>query len=156
MIDTPLMAERYELYQYQVNIRRVIDGDTVNVDIDLGFGIILRDQMVRIQGVDTPECRTRDMEEKVFGMAAKHFVSSLLPPNSTQVMKTVLDKSGDATKGKFGRILADFYITDGKMLSDAIMENHHGVPYDGGDKELLEAMHQANRDILIASGAVRL
>lgn len=151
-----LMAEQYELYQYQVNIRRVIDGDTVDVDIDLGFGIILRDQRVRIQGIDTPECRTKDLEEKMFGRAAKHFVQGLLPENSTQVMKTILDKDGDVTKGKFGRILADFYISDGKMLSDAIMDAHHGVPYEGGDKSLLEAMHQANRDILKASGEVRV
>jgi len=79
-----------------------------------------------------------------------------LPENSIQVIKTILDKDGDVTKGKFGRILADFYISDGKMLSDAIMDAHHGVPYEGGDKSLLEAMHQANRDILKASGEVRV
>ena len=149
-------GEGYELYQYAVTVRRVVDGDTVNVDIDLGFGVILRDQGVRIKGVDTPKIRTSDREEKAFGMAAKHYVSNHLPSDTRQIMKTILDRDGDAVRGKFGRILADFYVADGKMLSESIIEEHHGVPYEGGDKSLLEAMHSANRDILKSRGVVRI
>ena len=55
------------MYEYRVTVVKVIDGDTVDVDIDLGFGVWIKDERVRIMGIDTPESRTRDKEEKVFG-----------------------------------------------------------------------------------------
>ena len=64
--------------QYEVKILKVVDGDTVDVDIDLGFGITLRDERVRIMGIDTPESRTSDKVEKVFGLAAKERLKELL------------------------------------------------------------------------------
>ena len=66
------------MHEYKVNIVKVIDGDTVDVDIDLGFGIWLKKERVRIMGIDTPESRTSDKLEKVFGLAAKERLSSLL------------------------------------------------------------------------------
>jgi len=151
-----MRGENYELYTYEVHIRKIIDGDSINVDIDLGFGIILRDQIIRIKGVDTPEVRTSDREEKAFGVAAKHYVQTHLPEGTTQIMKSTLDKSGDTVRGKFGRILADFIISDGKLLSDSLVDEHLAVPYEGGNKELLEAMHMANREILKSRGVVRI
>ena len=59
------------MYEYRCKVSRVVDGDTVDVDIDLGFGVWLHKERVRIQGIDTPESRTRDKEEKVYGLAAK-------------------------------------------------------------------------------------
>jgi micrococcal nuclease len=59
------------MYEYRAKILRVVDGDTVDVDIDLGFGIVLANERVRIMGIDTPESRTSDKTEKVFGLAAK-------------------------------------------------------------------------------------
>ena len=59
------------MYEYKVNIIKVIDGDTVDVDIDLGFGMWIKDERVRIMGIDTPESRTRDLVEKKFGLASK-------------------------------------------------------------------------------------
>ena len=66
------------MYEYRVNIVKVVDGDTVDVDIDLGFGVWIKDERVRIMGIDTPESRTRDKEEKVFGLAAKTRLKELL------------------------------------------------------------------------------
>ena len=66
------------MYEYKVNILKVVDGDTVDVDIDLGFGVWLRNERVRIVGIDTPESRTSDRVEKVFGEAAKQRLVSLL------------------------------------------------------------------------------
>jgi len=66
------------MYEYRVHILRVVDGDTVDVDIDLGFGIWLRNERVRIMGIDTPESRTRDKVEKVFGLAAKKRLKNFL------------------------------------------------------------------------------
>ena len=59
------------MYEYRCKVLRVVDGDTVDVDIDLGFGIVLKDERVRIMGIDTPESRTRDKVEKLFGLASK-------------------------------------------------------------------------------------
>ena len=62
------------MYQYNCRIVRVVDGDTVDVDIDLGFDVWLKKQRIRLYGVDTPESRTRDLEEKKHGLMAKKFV----------------------------------------------------------------------------------
>ena len=59
------------MYEYRAKIVRIIDGDTVDVDIDLGFGIWMKNERVRIMGIDTPESRTRDKVEKKFGLASK-------------------------------------------------------------------------------------
>ena len=64
--------------EYDVNVIKVIDGDTVDVDIHLGFGIVLQNERVRVVGIDTPESRTSDLTEKVFGLAAKNRVCKLL------------------------------------------------------------------------------
>ena len=93
------------MYEYRCRIDRVVDGDTVDVDIDLGFGVWMKKQRIRLYGVDTPESRTRDAEEKVFGNLAKNFVQVRLPVGSNQVLRTKLDG-----KGKFGRILGEFVI----------------------------------------------
>ena len=66
------------MYEYRAKVIKVIDGDTVDVDIDLGFGIILTDERVRIMGIDTPESRTRDKVEKKFGLLAKKRLTELL------------------------------------------------------------------------------
>ena len=70
------------MHQYRCQILRVVDGDTVDIDIDLGFGVWMRKQRVRLYGVDTPESRTRDLEEKKFGMMAKKYVKGHLPVGS--------------------------------------------------------------------------
>ena len=98
------------MYEYAVTIKRVVDGDTVDVDIDLGFGVVLIKERVRIMGIDTPESRTRDKVEKVFGLAAKDKLKSLL--GKTSVLKC---QKYDA-KGKFGRILGDFITNDNLSL----------------------------------------
>ena len=66
------------MYEYRATIIKIIDGDTVDVDIDLGFNVVLKDERVRIAGIDTPESRTRDLEEKKFGLLAKARVKELL------------------------------------------------------------------------------
>ena len=94
------------MYEYRVNVVKVVDGDTVDVDIDLGFGVWLKDERVRIMGIYTPESRTSDKVEKKFGLASKARLKSLL--GKTAVLKTQINKNGEDMKGKFGRILGDF------------------------------------------------
>ena len=142
------------MYEYRAKVNRVVDGDTVDVDIDLGFGVWLRDERVRIMGIDTPESRTSDEEEKVFGLAAKARLKELL--GETAILKTQVDKSGEDAKGKFGRILGDFVAPDGRMVTEIMIEEGHCVPYFGGSKEDVQAQHMVNRARLIAEGKVKL
>ena len=76
------------MYEYKCTILRVVDGDTVDVDIDLGFGVWMRKQRIRLYGIDTPESRTRDLEEKKYGLLAKRFVEGFLAKGSTAVLVT--------------------------------------------------------------------
>ncbi len=140
--------------EYDVTIVKIVDGDTVDVDIDLGFGITLRDERVRIMGIDTPESRTSDKVEKVFGLASKKRLTELL--NENPVLITFDDKKGEDMKGKFGRVLGDFKTTDGRRVTDILIEEGHAVRYHGQNKELIQDEHLANRDRLINEGKVKL
>ena len=142
------------MYEYRARINKVVDGDTVDVDIELGFDIALTGQRVRIMGIDTPESRTSDKVEKVFGLAAKNRLKELLGP--TAVLKTQIEKDGDDAKGKFGRILGDFIAPDGRMVTEVMIEEGHCVPYFGGSKEDTQAAHAVNRARLVAEGKVVL
>ena len=141
------------MYEYRVNVVKVVDGDTVDVDIDLGFGVWLKDERVRIMGIDTPESRTRDKVEKKFGLAAKARLKSLLGKQA--ILKTQVNKDGEDMKGKFGRILGDFISEDGRMVTEVMIAEGHCVPYFGGSKEDVQAQHMRNRERLIAEGIVK-
>ena len=143
------------MYMYKCKILRVVDGDTVDIDIDLGFGMWMHKERVRMMGIDTPESRTRDEVEKVFGLASKNRLKELLPIGSTQILKTEIDKSGEDAKGKFGRILGDFLI-EGKKASEILIEEGHAVAYHGQSKDDIQEMHMSNRERLINKGIVTL
>ena len=137
------------MYEYKCKILRVIDGDTADVDIDLGFGVWLRKQRIRFAGIDTPESRTRDLVEKKYGIAAKAYVQSHIPEGSDQTLVTVKD-----AKGKYGRILGKFWVYDSKqdawrMLNDMMIEAHMAVEYHGKSKEEIAEAHLENRRKLV-------
>jgi micrococcal nuclease len=136
---------------------KVVDGDTVDVDIDLGFGVWLKDERVRIMGIDTPESRTSDKVEKLFGLAAKEKLKSML--GETPTLKTQVNKDGEDMKGKFGRILGDFDVYDAEKdawrpATDVLIETGNAVAYFGGSKEEVQAKHMVNRDKLLREGLV--
>jgi micrococcal nuclease len=138
--------------EYDVHLIKVVDGDTVDVDIDLGFGIQLKDERVRIMGIDTPESRTSDRVEKLFGLAAKNRLKELLEKDAKLI--TTEDKDGEDMKGKFGRVLGDFRAADGKLVTEIMIEEGHCVPYFGGSKDDTQAAHMKNRERLLAEGVV--
>jgi micrococcal nuclease len=141
--------------EYDVVVLRVVDGDTVDVDINLGFGVWLKDERVRIMGIDTPESRTSDRVEDLFGEAAKARLKDLMKHGGRLI--TTEDASGEDMKGKFGRILGDFYVEhDGKKerVTDILIEEGHAVAYFGGSKEEIQLKHQANRQKLLREGIV--
>lgn len=135
------------MYEYKARVNRVVDGDTVILDIDLGFETWINNQSVRLYGVDTPESRTKDLDEKARGILAKEWVMSLLPVGDFVFIKTIKDKSE-----KFGRILGDI-VNDAEInVSVSLLENHLAVPYTGQSKESVAALHLENRQILIDAG----
>ena len=139
------------MYEYRAQVINVVDGDTVDVDIDLGFDIILRDERVRIMGIDTPESRTLDRVEKLFGKLAGKRVKELL--EGDVVLCTQLNKDGEDMRGKFGRVLGDFKVGD-KLLTEILVEEGYAVAYHGGAKEDIDAQHLQNRKKLLAEGVV--
>jgi micrococcal nuclease len=138
--------------EYDVTVIKVLDGDTIDVDIDLGFGVCLKDERVRIMGIDTPESRTSDRVEDLFGEAAKARLKELMKDGGKLI--TTEDKHGEDMKGKFGRILGDFRVPDGRKVTDIMIEEGHCVPYFGGSKEDTQAAHMKNRERLLAEGIV--
>ena len=138
------------MYEYRAKILKVIDGDTVDVDIDLGFGVVLTDERVRMMGIDTPESLTRDKVEKTFGKASKARLIEILGKET--ILQTQINRNGEDMKGKFGRILGDFQIEiDGetKLATQVLVEEGHAVPYFGGSKEEIREQHMINRKRLI-------
>lgn len=140
------------MYKYRVDVTRVVDGDTVDVDIDLGFGMVYKKQRVRLYGIDTPESRTRDLEEKKYGKAAKKFLKETL-----ETAGTVMLLSHD--KGKFGRILGELFVLANeealkegaevweveKSVNQHMIDCHHAVAYHGQSKEEIQEQHLINR-----------
>ena len=134
---------RYKMYEYRCKIVKIIDGDTVDVDIDLGFGVWMHKERIRLYGIDTPESRTRDLDEKKYGLIAKGWIEKFMPVGSMQTLITQKDKSG-----KFGRILGKFRVNDGHydiILNDWMISNHHAVAYYGQSKQDIAEQHIINR-----------
>ena len=145
------------MYEYRCKVLKVVDGDTADVDIDLGFGIVLTDERVRLMGIDTPESRTRDKVEKLFGKASSARLKELIGGKSGPILKTQINRDGEDMKGKFGRILGDFEVEkngERRMATDVLIEEGHAVAYFGGSKEEISAKHLVNRDKLLREGIV--
>jgi len=141
------------MWTYRCKLRKVVDGDTVDVDIDLGFGIWQMNERVRIMGIDTPESRTRNKIEKKFGLAAKARLKSLLGPKP--ILQTTISKKGLDMKGKFGRVLGDFIIDGGPLVSQIMCKEGHAVAYFGGAKADVQKQHMKNRKKLVEQGVVK-
>ena len=117
------------MYEYSATIRRWVDGDTVDVTLDLGFDILYNNR-IRLYGINTPESRTRDLEEKKRGLAAKDRVKELCPVGSSITLKTTKDG-----RGKFGRILGEIFVPGAvQSINQLLVEEGHAVEYFGGKK----------------------
>ena len=127
------------MFEYNCKMVRVVDGDTVDVDIDLGFGVWLRKQRIRLYAIDTPESRTSDDVEKVYGLAAKDFLIKWTNAGDL-TLKTFKDG-----KGKFGRILGELWFGKTHNINQLLVDNHHAVRYHGQSKEDIAEEHIANR-----------
>tara|TARA_B100000035_G_C20937120_1_gene525714 strand:- start:224 stop:697 length:474 start_codon:yes stop_codon:yes gene_type:complete len=143
---------------YRVSsLEKVVDGDTIDVSIDLGFDVCTK-QRVRLLGIDTPESRTRDLTEKKFGLLSKKKLREWC-------LKAVASEKDDIeielrcpekdSRGKFGRILAEVWVSeDGEWtnVNKWMCDNAFAVPYTGQNKADVEALHMANREKLRSAG----
>ena len=134
------------MYEYRCKVVKIVDGDTVDVDIDLGFGVWLKKERIRMFGIDTPESRTRDLDEKKYGLMAKDYITRLLDDEGGIVLKTHKD-----AEGKYGRILGELWRTTDfadTSINDLMIKNHHAVAYHGQSKDDIAEQHIVNRGLV--------
>ena len=129
------------MYEYSCKVKRVVDGDTVDVVIDLGFDIHFATR-VRLYGMDTPESRTRNKDEKVRGYMSKDFLEEWMEKDDV-IIRTRRDK-----KGKFGRVLGEM-IVRGENVNKLMIKECLAVEYYGQSKDDIEKQHMLNRQVLI-------
>ena len=127
---------RKSCYNFRViEINRVLDGDTIDVTIDLGFDLYKKER-VRVAGVDTPEKRTRDLEEKALGKDATNWLQDKLEGAVAGDDDLVIRTELVGGVGKYGRLLGWLYIGDGDVsLNEAMIEEGYAWAYDGGTKQ---------------------
>ena len=141
------MGDYINPFIYKAEVRRIIDGDTIDVTLDLGFNFFQKGR-VRLAGIDTPESRTRDKVEKKYGLAAKQFLVDWV-----EKYPYILVES--SSKGKFGRILGRLYDPDKtECWNDMAVECYHAVAYHGQSKTEIKEAHLENRKRLTRAGFV--
>lgn len=146
-------------YEYNATVTNVVDGDTVVVDIDLGFDVKFRNQKVRLLGIDTPESRTSNKVEKQFGSLSKDYVKKFVDDCKKEVIiRTHISEDTDSDgREKFGRLLGEIINPTTKaVLNDELIAKNYAVKYLGENKNLVSEQHKANRKILIDRGEVKL
>ena len=132
------------MYEYKCDVKRIVDGDTVDVIIDLGFSIFYSTR-VRLYGIDTPESRTRNKDEKVRGLLSKDYLKEWLDQGGV-VIRTYRDK-----RGKFGRVLGEM-VVGGRNINLLMVDENYAVKYEGQSKDDIKKEHKVNRDKLIEKG----
>jgi micrococcal nuclease len=124
------MGKQIQKYEYRAKLVRVVDGDTCDAMIDLGFDTWIK-KRIRFMGVDTWECRTRNKEEKVKGLAAKEFTKCLLQDSDDG--KFAIRSHG---VGKFGRVLGELFVKGhDQSVNQLLIDNGHAYEYHGGKKK---------------------
>jgi len=127
---------RKSCYNFRVvEINRVVDGDTIDVTIDLGFDLFKKER-VRVAGVDTPEKRTRDLEEKELGIHATNWLKEKLDGAISGDDDLIIRTELVGGMGKYGRLLGWLYIGDAQVsLNELMIEEGYAWAYDGGTKQ---------------------
>ena len=138
------------MYEYSCKVERVVDGDTCDVVLDLGFNILHKCR-VRLYGIDTPESRTRNKDEKIRGKMAGAFLENSINAGDKIIIRTELKDS----RGKFGRVLGTV-IADGVDINVSMIENYHAVKYYGQSKQDVAKEHLINKQHLIDAGLLEV
>ena len=131
------------MYEYGCSVTRVVDGDTIDVILDLGFSVLHKCR-VRLYGIDTPESRTRNKDEKARGKLAAKFLEDSINNGKQVILRSKLKDS----KGKYGRVLGEI-IVDDININELMVKRYLAVKYYGQSKQDIEAEHLSNRQKLI-------
>ena len=134
------------MYEYTCTVTRVVDGDTIDVILDLGFSILHKCR-VRLYGIDTPESRTRDKDEKVRGKLAAKFLEDSINNGTKVILRSKLKDS----KGKYGRVLGEV-IVDDININELMVKKYLAVAYSGQNKGDIIIEHFKNKQKLIELG----
>jgi micrococcal nuclease len=143
------------MYEYKCTIVDHVDGDTIDVDIDLGFDVFLRDVRFRLTGIDSPEKFSGDAVGRVFGIASCNRLKELLPIGTSVIVKSSVNKTGKNIKEKWNRWLGEFFVND-KSINKQMVEEGYAVSFFGQNRADLEMAHLANRQRLLYEGKVKL
>ena len=142
------------MYEYKCReIKKIVDGDTLDVVLDLGFNIF-HSCRVRMAGIDTPESRTRDLDEKARGKLAKEFLKNWVTEYENNKKNIVIKTKKEKAKGKFGRVLGELWV-EGVNVNEDMIQSYHAVPYSAQNKEEVKKLHLENRERLIEQGVFK-
>ena len=135
------------MYEYKCKeIKKIVDGDTLDVVLDLGFNIF-HSCRVRMAGIDTPESRTRDLDEKARGKLAKEFLKNWVTEYENNKKNIVIKTKKEKAKGKFGRVLGELWV-EGVNVNEDMIQSYHAVPYSAQNKEEVKKLSAEQIDVL--------
>jgi micrococcal nuclease len=139
------------MYEYKAMVKRIIDGDSLVLDIDLGFYMFMKETKIRLYGLDTPEMNSDDPLLRLQAVLATRYLYDNLPVGSKVTIKTVLDK-----REKYGRLLATITTQDGFNINDGLLENKLAINYKNLTREEQIQKHYENQEYLIQKGFIIL
>jgi len=137
------------MYEYKATVKRVIDGDSIVLDIDLGFYIAMNETKIRLYGLDTPEMNSDDPLLRLQAVLATRYLYDNLPVGSKVIIKTVLDK-----REKYGRLLATIFTKEGLNINEGLLENKLAISYKDLTREEQIQKHYENQQYLIEKGVI--
>jgi len=137
------------MYEYKATVKRVIDGDSVVLDIDLGFHMFMNETKIRLYGLDTPEMNSTDPLLRLQAILATRYLYDNLPIGSKVIIKTVLDK-----REKYGRLLATIITQDGFNLNEGLLNDKLAINYKNLTREEQIQKHYENQQYLIEKGLI--
>jgi micrococcal nuclease len=137
------------MYEYKATVKRVIDGDSLVLDIDLGFYMFMKETKIRLYGLDTPEMNSEDPLLRLQAVLATRYLYDNLPVGSKVTIKTVLDK-----REKYGRLLATIITEDGFNVKEGLLNNKLAISYKNLTREEQIQKHYENQEYLIMRGFI--
>jgi len=137
------------MYEYKATVKRVIDGDSIVLDIDLGFYIAMNETKIRLYGLDTPEMNSDDPLLRLQAVLATRYLYDNLPVGSKVIIKTILDK-----REKYGRLLATIFTKEGLNINEGLLENKLAISYKDLTREEQMLKHYENQQYLIEKGFI--
>ena len=139
------------MYEYKATVKRIIDGDSIVLDIDLGFYMFMNETKIRLYGLDTPEMTSEDPLLRLQAIMATRYLYDNLQVGEKVTIKTVLDK-----REKYGRLLATIITNDGLNINDGLIQNKLAVSYHNLTREEQIQKHYENQQYLINKGFIIL